>query len=123
MITLKTNGGVIIKQKEMVERDVFMEISNINFDFSTYRADIQYYYVNEDTVDGITVTERVDMDSSRVNFTIAEAEAIENGAGGLSGAKHTDKFISLIVAGAMFQLSAMPVYVPASVGWSVHSIA
>lgn len=121
MITLKTNNQTIVNTKTQLQDYVYMNILDINFNLTTlkYEAKIEYYYIVEEIIDGVTYLHKHDLEKNKVIFTQAEATAIENGiVGGLVGNNFTEKFLSLITAGTFYQLSITTGLYGAS-GWTI----
>lgn len=119
MITLKSNNQTIVNPRTQLPQHVYMHIKNVLFNGVEYYADIQYYYTTEEVIDSITYVHKHDLEKSRAHFTAVEADLIENSVpGGLQGTNHSEKYINLVIAGTMYQLSLTPGLYGAA-GWTI----
>lgn len=119
MITLKTNNLVVVEPKTQLQDYAYMHITDVLFNGEEYIAKIHYFYVKEELIGTETYYHKHDMERTTVRFTLAEANLIENSIpGGLSGNNHSERYLSLVVAGTMYQLSQTPNLYGAT-GWSI----
>lgn len=127
MFKLKTNTEVVIDPRTLATAFVFMHVKDILFNGQFYVGSIEYYWerevdsgqVDPVTNDPIMTTVVTHLENSFSTFQVAEATAIENAVGTLSGNNLSEKFITLIHAGIMYQLMLTPVFGLNANGWSL----
>lgn len=135
MFTLKTNTPVVVSSRTGEEAFVYMRVGSVTFqkvkNQLQYSVAISYEYpqtVNvgfDENDQPITKEIVVPLPAVRPTvFTQAQADGIEQMTGTLTGQYHTDRFMSLILAGINYKLDLPKIdgghpYDLGSQGWTV----
>lgn len=111
--TFKTKTQVLVDSIKNVTDYAYLDVSWTNFDGLTYTGVTEYYYYNGD--------ERVVIERTNPVFTVAEADAIEQMPGGLTGNTLTEQFVDLIVKASLYQFSVGGYFGLTGSDWEVYA--
>lgn len=116
-ITFKSTPQVIVDIKTLQQAHVYMEVQSVRFTGALYMADIMYYWIKEEVIDGISYSHKMPMQKLSPAMSTAQITAIQSSL--TMPTDFNDMFLALITAACAYQLGADPVFGLTGNDWSV----
>jgi hypothetical protein len=113
MIVLKSKKQVLVNPVLLNKNYVYMQINDITYDASGYRASYVYYNIVG------AENQYAPIHTGIFTLSIAQATQIEQMGGGIEGNNFTQKFNDLIVKATIHQMGVESVFGLQATDWEV----